>query len=220
MCGRYAITVTWEKLQQLLAGTHQGEVPVPVPLPSFNVAPTQAVPVLSDTGMSFMRWGIPAPWEIKKGKEPGKARPLVNAQAEKLEKWPWMFHFKERRAVVPATDWYEWITVDGDKRPVRHSAPDGGLLYLAAIWQQNKVLGPCVAVLTVQANHRAARVHHRMPALLTRDEATAWIEAPNAQLARTVEDDRFVQTAANTAVNSYRNNAPAVLEGDWELPWD
>lgn len=60
MCGRYAITVTWERLRELLGGQVGSEAPLVVPVPSFNIAPTQQVPVLTDAGLSWMRWGIPA----------------------------------------------------------------------------------------------------------------------------------------------------------------
>ena len=99
MCARFTIGLPWSKLAELLgvrAGVH-GKA-------SWNVAPTQLVPVIEDTlpgrHITAARWGLEVPWTNA---------PMINARSETAAAKPtFRKALQERRCLMPATGFYEW----------------------------------------------------------------------------------------------------------------
>ena len=64
---------------------------------------------------------MPGRWAEKGG------RPLINARAETLLTQPaFRESFRERRCLIPADGFYEWLSDERGKRPVWLSRADGG----------------------------------------------------------------------------------------------
>ncbi len=78
-----------------------------------------------------LRWGlVPGRWAERKG-----SRPLINARGETAASQPaFAESFRERRCLLPADGFYEWLSDERGKRPVWFSRPDRELFAFAGVW--------------------------------------------------------------------------------------
>ena len=79
MCGRYALTFSPEELAQRFNLQWVPELSA-----HYNIAPTQMIPVVRDTGQGrelvLLKWGLIPSW----AKDPTIGVKLINARAETL----------------------------------------------------------------------------------------------------------------------------------------
>ena len=225
MCGRYQLKMTWHKLSRLYR-----IVPSPEPegpsLPLFNIAPTQAVPVLRWEGereLVKMRWGFPATWLARTGKDPW-SRPLGNARAEDaLTKATWKKALLGRRCVVPATGIYEWIRQGKVRLPVRLWQPSEAPMHLAAVWERFSRDGApvdAVSILTTAASPDMAPIHDRMPVLIADEALDQWLSPSLSAeaLASTLSAPpvgTLTRAPASRAVNRWQSQGPDLEQADW-----
>ncbi len=156
--------------------------------PRFDIAPGQEIVVLTQDGLTKMRWGL-----IPVGRVNARGRPvmetIINARSETVFD---KSAFKGvRRAVIPVDGWYEWT---GEKRrKTRWSISDksGDVLFFAAIsdvWTAPGGLQvPQVAAVTCAPNADVEAIHHRMGVLLSHSDIPIWLgpnEANAASLMR------------------------------------
>jgi len=227
VCGRYQLLLTWERLVELYGA--QALLPqAPSESRVYNIAPTQpvAVVVQADSGirgLTAMRWGFPALWLERQGKDPF-SKALINAKAEDApQKRTWSGPLKRRRCIVPATGFYEWLRRGKARFPLLFEPIHGELLSMAGIWntfvRDGDEVG-CVALLTTRANATMAPVHDRMPVLLAQEHWSDWL-APEpdaallAELMGPASDDLLEASEVSTALNSWRGERPDVLVADW-----
>ena len=92
---------------------------------SYNIAPTQPVPIVvvpkaaAERHMKLVRWGLLPSWS--KDANSG----IINARAETVAEKPSFLHaFRRRRCLIPANGFYEWQTVDGRKQPFNLESSD------------------------------------------------------------------------------------------------
>jgi putative SOS response-associated peptidase YedK len=215
MCGRYATTRSDTDLTLLFDAVSDTE---PL-LPSWNVAPTDPVPMIRVSQrrearvLDSARWGLVPPWAADLR---GAAR-MINARAETVATSPaFAPSFAKRRCLVPADGWYEWVR-DGKQRQAYYLTPaDGGPLAFAGLWSMfgNEVL--TCTIVTTAALGGLARVHDRMPLILPPDRWSSWlagggdpIEAlrPPAPAALDVIEVRAVRPD----VGNVRNNGPQLI---------
>src|ERR1700704_2940161 len=112
MCGRYAITSAPEAIRRLFGYLDQPNFP-----PRYNVAPTQAVPIVrlaeGKRQFALVRWGLIPSWV----KDPRTFSLLINARGESvIDKPAFRNAMKRRRCLFPADGFYEWKEVGGRKR--------------------------------------------------------------------------------------------------------
>ena len=201
MCGRYATTRTEADLSDLFDAVAVAQGPGP----SWNVAPTDPVPLVrisqrrAGRVLDVARWGLVPPWatDMRAG-----AR-MINARAETVSTSPaFAPAFARRRCLVPADGWYEWVR-DGRSRQAYYMTPgDGSVLAFAGLWsvwpgfsaageaepvwhgssaagEARSAGGPrpvlTCSVLTTAALGNLARVHDRMPLILPRERWAGWL---------------------------------------------
>lgn len=173
MCGRFALATNNFELAQAIQAEPLSEL---TPFePTWNVAPTHWVPVVTQNGIAqrstaprhfrLMRWGLRPQWAKSTTHEPN------NARSETVHEKPMFKHaWAHRRCVVPADGWYEWMNTVQGKVPWFHHRMDGGTCWLGGIWESfSSPTGDHIesfALLTVEANEDVSEVHHRMPLLL------------------------------------------------------
>jgi len=233
MCGRYQLRVTWNRLAALYRIVDHPEpegLRLPLArLPRWSVAPTQTIPGVrfadGSRTLTPMRWGFPMTWLARQGKDPW-SRPLINAKSEEAaKKRTWSRPLKERRCIVPATAFYEWVRKGKERYPVVFRPRNGELLHLGAVWQRFQKDGEdvdCVSILTTAASKRVSQVHHRMPVLFTADsDIDAWLspEQPLADLTalmQPADDDALSLSAANRRLNHWSAEGDDLLEADWD----
>lgn len=224
MCGRYILRMQEKYLREW--NLHGPPAWVTV---SYNIAPTQQVPILRTNRdgvpqAAMVRWGL-IPF-FAKG-EPGKFS-AINARIETLEtaacyRGPWR---RRQRCIQPASGFYEWhLDSHGRKGPYLITLADQEVFGFAGLWDRSvrhdgTVIESC-AHITMPANELMANIHNtgrnprRMPAILRREDYEAWLHGTAAE-ARAVlapyPSGLMVAHAVSTRVNSVRNNSPDLVE--------
>lgn len=208
MCGRYTILFTWKRLHELL------DIPLPGPgdmKPSWNVAPTQPVPVcrLNARGLReivTMRWGFTPNWS-----RCGKAGP-INARSETAASSPMFRHaMAQARCLVPASGFYEWKAAPSGKQPMYIRAVNDELMLFAGLWTPDAggaESAGTFAVLTTTPNELIAGIHNRMPVIVRSTDAEAWLSSadPPQEVMRPYPAERMQAFPVSTRVNSPKNN--------------
>jgi putative SOS response-associated peptidase YedK len=144
--------------------------------PRRNVAPGQLIPVLTADGWQQMRWGM-----IPVGRKNARGRPvmetIVNARSETV--FAKSAYQGTRRAVVPASGWYEWTGEKRRKTAWDLSLASGAPIAFAAIWDLWTGPGGIslaqVATLTCEPNEDVAKVHDRMGVILDPADIRRWL---------------------------------------------
>ncbi|MGB1105210.1 MAG: SOS response-associated peptidase [Candidatus Puniceispirillaceae bacterium] len=172
MCGRFTSTASPEELMRLFGVTVMDNLQ-----PRWNVAPSQAALVITQTGLQpeaiFPAWGLP----------PGGERRsfLINARMETAaEKPTFREAFMHRRCLVVASGWYEW---SAPKQPWHVQLSDGGVMAFGGLLLRRGDEDRFV-VMTSAANGDLAAIHHRQPLVLSPDKWQGWLTGGPAVAAR------------------------------------
>src|SRR6185503_18982355 len=110
---------------------------------------------------------------------PGRKGLLLNARSETVHRLPaFRDALVRRRCLIPVDGFYEWTGERGRRRPVCFHRPDGGVLLLLGLYQEEDPRTgehrTGFTVLTTTPNEVVARLHDRMPVMTS-------LEAPGAQ---------------------------------------
>lgn len=220
MCGRYASTRSATDLTTLFDADDEtdGEL-----RPDYNVAPTDAVPIVRLTArqetpvLGVARWGFVPAWS----RDASGAARMINARAETVAtSRAFATSFASRRCLVPADGWYEWARrtgVDGKaaKQAFFMTRLDGAVLAFGGIWTSWTAGGIrrlTFSVLTLPAQGELALIHDRMPLILEPDRWHEWLTsadagglltAPSLQYAAGIES-----RPVSAAVGDVRNDGP------------
>jgi putative SOS response-associated peptidase YedK len=230
MCGRY-VSPDEASLEREFTLVH-AEWKFP---PSFNVAPTQQVPIIraidGEVRGTCVRWGL-IPF-FAKGEPPKYS--TINARIETVEtaasyRGPWK---RGQRCLQIAAGFFEWhVDSEGRKAPYYIHLADQNVFAFAGLWDRSiKADGTAVesvAHITLPANELMRHVHnsgnnpHRMPAILRREDTRAWlagtIDEAKSALAQ-YPADLMVAYEVSAQVNSPRNDAPSnILPLNRQLP--
>ena len=178
MCGRYASS---RGADDLVAHFGVEEVPEEQLAPSYNVAPTDPVPVVLERSgtrlLKVVRWGLVPSW----AKDAKGAARLINARSETLADKPaFRAAYARRRCLVPADGYYEWKNDGGRKQPWFLSARDGGPLAMAGLYEvwappEGDRLWTCT-VITTSAPDELGEIHDRTPLLVPPGDWDRWLD--------------------------------------------
>lgn len=220
MCGRYAMATPESELVALFDVDEVGSVETQ----SWNVAPTDRVPIVveprSRTDEPPLRrlepamWGLVPPWSS----DARGAAKAINARSETVATTR-MFRaaLASRRAIVPATGWYEWRKPDRTPFFVSAESPIA-FAGLYEWWRQadgSWLLS--TTILTAAAAGPLADLHERMPVVLDSAFWDTWLDPETDGDAGLV--DAVVEAAAagvvdlrmhevSKAVGNVRNDGP------------
>lgn len=212
MCGRYALKTDIKQL----AKRFDARPPAEALAARYNISPTQDVPVIRNTDphqIGLARWGIVPAWD-KTGK-----KTIINARKDSLGKPTFRKSFRERRCLVLADGFYEWLAVPGGrgKRPFRFFLKSEEPFAFAGIWsEQGEGEGPHCAIITTEPNRVVGKVHDRMPAILLPEAEAEWLDLDTTpeqavELIRPYPDGLMGAYEVSTLVNSPAGNSPDVL---------
>lgn len=218
MCGRYTLTSP----EDIAARFGLGALTETHIEPRFNVAPSQAVPVIvggeSGPTLTTMRWGFQPAWMRNEGQRP----PPINARSESLLERP-MFRgaVAHGRCLIPADGFYEWLAVPGrkTKQPMYIRLKGGELFAFAGLHVQGRDdVGETCVIVTTAANEVLSSIHDRMPVILDRSVEQSWLD-PDLEDGRAalsylqpVPPERFEYFPVSTRVSSARNEGPELIE--------
>ncbi len=233
MCGRFVVANVGSELVGVLRVDVEGD---DLPAPSYNVAPTSQVAIVLDSAktepptrrLESARWGLVPAW----AKDPSIGSRAFNARSEDVEEKP-MFRnaLVKRRAIVPASGYYEWKTTEAGKVP-HYIHPQGDEpLFFAGLyeWWRNPALADddphrwllSFTILTRDSIGELGSIHDRMPLFLDADFADAWLD-PTVENVGDILDaaidaapalaDTLDNHVVSTAVGNVRNDSPALIE--------
>ncbi|MDE7326296.1 MAG: SOS response-associated peptidase [Lachnospiraceae bacterium] len=179
MCGRYYVDDdTAKEIEKLVRQAEEkSSASQALKLLPTDIHPTQTAPVLAavDKGSRIccrmQRWGFLVPGGKKTG---GKL--IFNARSETAAEQRMFFEAVAcRRAVIPATWFYEW---NRNKEKNIFYRKEKKVLFMAGIYNLYPD-GEHFVILTTRANESMEPVHSRMPLLLEEEEILPWIVQPD-----------------------------------------
>jgi len=211
MCGRYVLKATLPDIARMLG--MEADLALE---PSYNIAPTRAVPVCRSEQpgkkeLVLMHWGLIPHW----AKQRDSNYRMINARAETIaEKPAFRSPFRHRRCLIPADGYYEWKSMQGRKQPYYFSRKDDQPFCFAGLWDrwqppEGTPVESCT-IITTGADAFAAEFHHRMPVILSENDYARWLDprishaAQIAPLLRPFASEAMRVYPVSTLVNNAR----------------
>lgn len=154
------------------------------PMKHYNSAPGRGVYTMHQLNHALepeihtMRWGYRPDWAGKRLDLPR----TINANAATVMKKLYYrrLWLGERRCIVPIDGWYEWLRVNGTRRPHYITAANGDPIYVAGITGYLHTCGwtdDCGLVLiTLDALGGIVEPQAKRPLVLGRDDAKKWLD--------------------------------------------
>ena len=159
---------------------------------SFNIAPSNMVPVKIKHGSFLMKWSYVPYWKNDIN--------IINCRSETIYE---KSSFKNaKKCVIFHNGWYEWKKKDARKIPYYHYCKSN---FFAGLYNNTGCL-----ILTRNATERIKHIHHRQPVLLEKKEVSLFLAGKN-----------IFNSEANYNINFYRvrydvnrpiNNNPTLIE--------
>jgi len=227
MCGRFALTATPDQTAEFLGVTGLDEFPA-----RYNIAPTQPMLMalagapqapgsnLPNRQSILVRWGLIPTWV----KDTREFPLLINARSEgAADKASFRAAMRHRRALVPASGFYEWQQAGGKKgQPYWIRPKHGGLVAFAGLIETYAEPGGSEidtgAILTVGANAGIAHIHDRMPIVIHPQNFARWLDCRTleprdvADLLQPAQPDFFEAIPVSDLVNKVANTGPEIQE--------
>ncbi len=227
MCGRFSLTASREEVEALLGAMIEEDFP-----PRYNIAPTQ--PILSvlagetpppgsnrpDRIGMLVRWGFVTSWV----KDPTDWNLVFNIRSETAaEKNSFRAALNHRRALIPASGFYEWRRNGKNKSQAYWIRPrNGGIVAFGALVETwSSADGSQIdtaGILTTSANGLLRQIHERMPVVVKPEDFARWLDCKTllprevADIMRPVQDDFFEAIPVSDKVNKVANISPDLQE--------
>lgn len=235
MCGRFVSASPPDELARYFDVQAVAETVLD---PSYNVAPTNDVYVVVESGdirrLDAFHWGLIPFWVDAADGVRKVAAKMINARAETLaEKPAYKRAFAKRRCIVPADGFYEWKKIPGQKakQPVYLHRPDGEPFAFAGLWElwrpkqddgsyaddESTWIRSCT-IITGQPNETVAPIHDRMPVMLPPSAWAQWLDPDNddletlGKLLVPAPAELVVAHPVSTRVNDVRSKDSALIE--------
>ena len=191
--------------------------------PCYNIAPSQMVPVISYLEkdqkriVSIMKWGLVPSW----AKDPSIGERMINARSETIQEKPsFRSAFQRRRALIPASGFFEWKQEGNAKTPYFVGLKDMKTFAFAGLWERwvhDTIFLETFTILTTEANELIRPIHNRMPVIIPDEAYDEWL-LPDTDINRILsllapypEDDMQVYPISKL-VNSPQNDRPEVIQ--------
>ncbi|WP_284991016.1 SOS response-associated peptidase [Arthrobacter sp. efr-133-TYG-120] len=204
--------------------------------PSYNVGPTDTVPLILDRSsgegapvtrkLVTARWGLVPSW----AKDPKGGARLINARMETVtEKPSFRKAASARRGLLVGDGYYEWDkTPGGGKIPTYLHGADDQILGFAALFEKwpdpslpsnhpDKWLRTAT-IITTAAPDALGHIHDRTPPIVPQAMYTDWLDAATTSeadvraLLDSMPEPLLVPRVVSDRVNSVRNNRPELIQ--------
>jgi putative SOS response-associated peptidase YedK len=189
MCGRFTLFSSPRELQRFF-GTPPPSFEIQ---PSYNVAPTQEIPVIiqHEDGRHLKKrhWGLVPVW----AKDTSIGSRMINARVETVASKPaFRAAIKQRRCLIPANGFYEWFGKAGNKQPFYFHLASGEPIAFAGLWEvwedKNTADEPIpyksCTIITTDASDSVKDIHNRMPLILKPEFYDEWLDPENKEPGR------------------------------------
>ncbi|WP_138494718.1 SOS response-associated peptidase [Paenibacillus pinistramenti] len=190
--------------------------------PRYNVAPAQTIAVVTQQDgqrvLSGFRWGLVPRWakDVKIGYK------MINARAETLDEKPsYRGLLAGNRILIPADGFYEWKQEEDGKQPYRFQLRDKSIYGYAGlydVWKspEGEWMHSCT-IITTQPNGLVKQVHDRMPVILKRETAEAWLDPANREVPELLEllkpypAEEMLSYPVSRAIGNVKNIDPSLI---------
>ena len=221
MCGRFTLFAKGEELKAKFKLREENSV-----LPSYNIAPSQSILIVSQKQETHYRqlhlahWGLIPSWT----KNPNEAPKPINARFETLKEKPYYKKaFHRQRCLIPTTGFYEWASSHGVKQPYFFYMKEYKPFALAGIydyWPGGEETSEIVsaAIITTDANALLKPYHSRMPVIIEPHNYTHWLDPENKNTEELMamlyprEYTELTCRAVSQYVNAPKNNDPNCIK--------
>lgn len=231
MCGRYTLFTPQPTLEERFDA--DAESPLE---PRYNCAPGQQLPVITNETpdkIRTLKWGLVPSW----ADDESVGNNLINARAETVrEKRSFADAYEQRRCLVLADGFYEWVKQGERKQPYRVAFTDDRPFAMAGLWerwtppQTQTGLGDfgggatpsrepdpveTFTVITTEPNDLVSTLHHRMAVVLDESEEATWLAGDADEVEQLLDpypDDAMEAYPVSTRVNSPANDGPELVE--------
>jgi putative SOS response-associated peptidase YedK len=175
---------------------------------------------LPDRRALLARWGFIPSW----ARDPRAMSLLFNARSETAAaKGTFRAAMRHRRALVPASGFYEWKRQGRNRAQAYWVRPrDGGLVGFAGLMEMWHEPGGSEidtgAILTTAASADIADIHQRMPVVIRPEHFARWLDCRGqeprdvADLLRPAEPGFFEAIPVSDRINKVANAGPDVQE--------
>ena len=204
MCGRYVVTKPVTKTADLVKTNIKVE-----DKDNYNAHPTQKLPIIKSytngKALENCDWGLVPAW----AKDKKDFRPLINARLETLrEKTSFKKLIQTSRCVVIADGYYEWKREEKEKIPHYFTKTDSGLMFLAAIHQNNQF-----CIITREATDKIKDIHHREPLVMDEEQISNYlnIKKEGMDILRSIRPPELKFHEVSKDVNKPINNDPSLI---------
>ncbi len=219
MCGRFTLTQP-ARIAAKFGLDNLAPVEPEFYTPRFNVAPTERIVVIPTSDMQRearrMRWGLIPRW----AKDASIGARLINARSESVDSKPaFRAAFRQRRCLIPADGFYEWLQTARGKQPYRLMLASGELFAFAGLWErwrdaQGEAVDSC-CIITCEPNELAAKFHDRMPVIIAPDDYETWLTGTPEQalsLLRPYPPEAMRAYPVSAKVNRPGYDTPELIE--------
>ena len=223
MCGRSSLTKTEKEIEARFNATfYSDELERYNPLPNFNVAPTQRLPVITSGDAKHIRifkWGLIPSW----AKDKNIGSKLINARVETLqEKTMFKSLLQSKRCIIPLDGFYEWKRSGKEKIPFRIKTTNQDIFACAGLHDSwidpvSNELVETFTIITVGPNKLMEEIHNRMPAILGQSSEKVWLDPDiktqdALQLLIPYPPEEMEAYQVSDKVNSVRINNKSLIE--------
>ena len=234
MCGRYNIITSAQGLYEAFK-ILSSELNFDFSTVNYNIHPSPpeaeeskivTAPIVRYVSHHYE--AIPAVWPLIPKWAKGKVSKYstANARAETLASTKSYQHAWKsgQRCLVPATGFYEWQVVEGqkNKQPYNIKLKEQSVFAMAGLWETsidpvtNKSIDS-FTIITTDANPLMAKIHNtkkRMPVLVAPVDYSNWLKGENDENILTAyPEGKMLAYKISTAVNNpLNNNADCVRE--------
>ena len=204
MCGRYKITKPVSKTADIVKTNIKVE-----DTDNYNAHPTQKLPIIrsytNGKALELCEWGLVPAWS----KKLEKFSPLINARKETLvEKVTFKNLIQASRCLVLVDGYYEWKREEKNKIPYYFTKEDDGLMFLAAIHQDNQF-----CIITREATEEISKIHHREPLIINQSQINNYLNVKKdaMEILNSIKPPKLKFHAITKDVNNPINNDPSLI---------
>lgn len=220
MCGRFTRTKTIQEYAAYYQaeGVDENEL-------DYNITPGDSIlAVVAEEDqtrhLTWFHWGLLPFWS----KGPDSKFSMFNARQESLQQKPaFRTPFKKHRCIIVADGFYEWKQTEDGKQPYYIKLISDEPMALAGLWDhwESKENGESIysaSIITTDANATVKPVHERMPAIISAEALSFWLDPMNEDteklgaLLKPASSDLFTVYPVSRRVNNPVNNDLQLLK--------
>jgi len=156
---------------------------------SYNVAPSQLIPVKTKYNSILMKWSYAPLWK--------RDMNLINGRSETINEKP---SFKNaKRCVIFHNGWYEWQRKGKNKIPFYHFCSSNNF---AGLYNEIGCL-----ILTRNSTAKINHIHHRQPVLLEDIEVPLYLKGENIINSNANNNVQFHAVSKNVNIQINNNSS-------------